>query len=225
MTSPDDLLSRNGQLLTRRVWAMLDAVADETGLTVYVGQGGHKLRQGGGAGASAGTHDIGDVFDISLSRVPESSWVRLNTALRRWNACAWVRSPAYGWTSTGPHIHGVMRDSAHGLSTGARDQVRAYDAGKNGLKNGAPDPFPRPTQQHYPPAGEDPEVITQQDIDRIAEAAAHRVWNRLMKDPVTSSDASAASLLLRTRRDANTAATRTSPASYADEAEPSDDDA
>jgi hypothetical protein len=149
MTSPNDRVTVDGQTLTRRVWALIADASAAVGLSepVAVGQGGYK--GGGGASASAGTHDGGDVFDLRISRIPESKWVPLNTELRKRNVCAWVRSPEYGWTSTGPHLHGVVRDSHDPLSPGARKQVENYDDGLNGLANEARDPFPRPAQHPY----------------------------------------------------------------------------
>lgn len=149
-TSPNTKVQRNGQTLTRRAWDLIADAARAAGLDpddIYVGQGGFK--GGGGASASAGTHDGGDVFDIRLRNLPHSKWVTFNTELRRRNVCAWVRSADYGWTSTGPHIHGVLRDSYYPLSSGAKQQVRDYDNGRNGLASGRPDPFPRPKQYPY----------------------------------------------------------------------------
>lgn len=58
---------------------------------------------------------------------------------------------------------------------------------------------------HNPTTPEDPDMpLTPADTAAVAQA----VWARLMADPVTNADASAASILLRTRRDANTAAVR-----------------
>lgn len=141
---------RDGQELTPRVWALIDEVAAEVGVDLVVVQGGYK--GGGGADASAGTHDRGDVFDLSVDGLSAAEALAVVDELRRRNGCAWLRSPAYGWTSTGPHIHCVMRDSADGLSPGALAQVASYDAGRNGLANNGPDPHPRPPQRHWQPA-------------------------------------------------------------------------
>ena len=55
-------------------------------------------------------------------------------SFRKRNVDFWWRLPMYGWTSTGPHGHGVVRDSAFPLSAGAVAQVRQYDQGLDGLK-------------------------------------------------------------------------------------------
>lgn len=57
---------------------------------------------------------------------------------------------------------------------------------------------------HNPTTPGDDVPLDKSDIDAVANA----VWNKVYRDPVTDADASTASLLLRTRRDANTAATR-----------------
>ena len=179
MSDLDTRETHGGQTLTKRVWLLIDDAARAVGLTgVRVGQGGYKA--GSGAGASAGTHDVGDVFDLSVRNVPADKQIPLVVELRKRNVCAWLRAPAYGWTQTGPHIHGVVRDSADGLSGGARQQVAAYDNGRNGLANNARDPFPRPAQQHWTPTLED--TVTPADIEAIAQRCADLVWARQFKE-------------------------------------------
>ena len=147
MAGPNVKVTRNGQTLTQRVWDLLADVSREVGCPVEVAQGGFKA--GIGAGASAGTHDGGDVVDVRVANVPDHLRIPLVVALRKRNGCAWLRAPQYGWTSTGPHIHCVFRDSFYPLSGGARQQVDSYDRGRNGLANDGPDPFPRPVQHHW----------------------------------------------------------------------------
>lgn len=147
MVNPNEKIVRNGQTLTARVWSLLDSLSEKYGVPMEVGQGGFK--GSGGADASSGTHGGGDVFDLRVKLFPEKLWVPVNTDLRRNNGCAWVRSPAYGWTLTGSHIHCVMRDSYYPLSPGAKQQVASYDRGHNGLAGDAADPFPRPVQRPY----------------------------------------------------------------------------
>jgi hypothetical protein len=163
---PHDKVTHGGQTLTRRVWALIADASQAIGLDepVEVGQGGFK--GGGGASASAGTHDEGDVYDLRISQIPERLWVPLAVELRKRNACAWVRSPEYGWTSTGPHLHAVQRDSHYPLSRGARQQIENYDDGLNGLANGARDPHPRP-EQHPFVMGAPPAPIQMEDDEMI----------------------------------------------------------
>lgn len=176
-------ITKNNQTLTERVWDLIAMVGDTVGVPQQVAQGGFKA--GSGAGASAGTHDGGDVFDLRVVNMNDKQELAVVEQLRRWNGCAWLRSPAYGWTSTGPHIHCVMRDSYYPLSSGAKQQVRNYDDGKNGLANGGKDPFHRPPQKHY--SSEDTPV-TPGEIQAVADA----VW---AKTGISSYDGKAKSML------------------------------
>ena len=79
------------------------------------------------------------MFDIAL--VPPSKQNQVLLEFRRRGVVFYWRTPESGWTKTGAHGHGVVRDSYYGLSAGARQQVDAFDRGLNGLANGARDPF------------------------------------------------------------------------------------
>lgn len=151
-TPNDKVTTSSGTRLTRRAWASIEDAFSEVGLGFdpdeNVGQGGFRQEQGGGASASAGTHDVGDVADIRTRVIPSSKVIPLVIALRKRNWCAWPRTPEYGWT--GPeHIHAVLRDSHYGLSDGAWSQVDAYDRHTNGLANDAHDPLPHPVQHPF----------------------------------------------------------------------------
>lgn len=149
MAHPNDIVEKDGQRLTQRVWDLIDHVSGMFGIDLMVGQGGFK--NGTGADASAGTHDKGDVFDIRVVNVPEHLRDDVAVAFRSWSGCAWPRDPEHGWTKTDPHIHCVMRDSHYPLSPGARAQVYSYDRNLNGLANGAHDNIPHPVQRTWPP--------------------------------------------------------------------------
>jgi len=179
MADGDERVVKGGQELTARTWALIDDVAEELGLELQVVQGGFKA--GSGARASGSTHDVGDVFDIRSKTLPAHRLVDVVVAFRRRNVCMWLRDPDHGWTKTGPHLHGVLRDSVHGLSTGAAWQVQDYDRKNNGLTGGAhaADPFPRPEQ--VPFQLEDDVALTDADIERIAQRTADLVWNRVIR--------------------------------------------
>lgn len=149
-------VTRNGQTLTARMWAMLEDSYRAAGLStgyLEVSQGSYK--NGSGASSSGSTHDKAGAADLRTSVLP--SWARANLCeslvveLRRRGGCAWYRDEAHGGMA--PHIHVILRDESP-LSSGAAQQVRDYDAGKNGLSNGGKDYHPRPTQTpyRYPPA-------------------------------------------------------------------------
>lgn len=184
--SENDRVVVNGQELTQRVWSLIAHVSSTVGVTLSVGQGGFK--SGSGADASGSTHDVGDVFDLRVKGMSDAKRLHVVNELRKWNGCAWLRSPEYGWTKTGPHIHCVMRDSYYGLSTGAQHQVASYDRGMNGLDNEAPDPFPQPPQEHY---SEEDMALTPDEINKIADA----VWTKQLKRAWDDKNDSAGNML------------------------------
>jgi hypothetical protein len=194
--APNDRVVKSGQVLTQRVWDLLDFISDTIGKRVYVAQGGFK--GSGGASASSGTHSIGDVVDIDDANLTEAEVETVVFLLRYWNGCSWYRSPANGWFETGSHIHCVMRDSFYGLSAGAKQQVDAYDRGLNGLANGGPDYHPRPTQHHF--TKENAVALTAKEI-------ADAVWASKTVDPVTKKEVSMRTLLGFIRINAKQAAT------------------
>lgn len=149
-------ITRGGQTLTARMWSMLEDAYTAAGLDparyLQVSQGAYKA--GGGASASGSTHDKAGAADLRTSVLPASAspdlYGALVSELRKRGGCAWFRDQAHGGFS--PHIHVIMRDESP-LSSGAAQQVRDYDAGRNGLSNGGPDYHPRPpwTPYAYPP--------------------------------------------------------------------------
>lgn len=147
MSSPRDKVWRNGKCLTRRVWDLIADVEKELGIDLVVVQGSFNR---GGVRQSAGTHDGGGAFDISVRGMSEQTAIRVVVALRKRYGDAWLRSPKYGWPARlgGPHIHCIVADEP-GLSYGARQQVYAYNNGRNGLASRARDPFPRPAQHPF----------------------------------------------------------------------------
>jgi hypothetical protein len=150
MSSPHDRITRSGKTLSRRVWALLEDVEKEVGLQLTVLQGSYHS----GTSASAGTHDGAGAIDVSVHGMSESTAIKVCTAFRKRFGDAWFRSPKYGWPSHlgGPHIHVIVADEP-GLSSGAKNQVAAYNRGQNGLASHAHDPFPRPAQHHFEMGG------------------------------------------------------------------------
>lgn len=174
-------VTRGGQTLTARMWAMLEdsyrAAGLEPATYLEVSQGSYKA--GSGASASGSTHDAGGAADLRTSILPSSARADLCNdlvvELRRRGGCAWYRDEAHGGMD--PHVHVILRDEA-GLSSGAAQQVRDYDAGLNGLSNKGKDYHPRPAQTpyRYPPTttttpdGDDSMVI------RYLEAGKTTFW-------------------------------------------------
>jgi Putative peptidoglycan binding domain len=143
MATPWDRVTRGTKRLTNRDWQLLDAVGRELKITVKVIQGSWSK-----ASASAGTHGGAGAFDLSVAGLTEEQQLAYVDHLRRWNVAAWLRSPKYGWTSTGAHIHGIVKDTP-GLSPTAKQQVTSYNQGLNGLANKGKDPFARPKQRRF----------------------------------------------------------------------------
>lgn len=135
--------TRGGWTLSVRVWALIEDARRAAG----VNHGRARVVQGSWheGDLSAGTHSGGGAFDLSATALNKAESLVLVDELRRRNVCAWLRSPDFGWTSSGPHIHGIVRDEP-GLSQDARAQVKAYDRGLNGLAGRRRDPHARPAQ-------------------------------------------------------------------------------
>lgn len=98
-------------------------------------QGGYNK---GGVAASAGTHDGGGAFDLTAW-----NWANRVRALRILGCAAFHRP--YNWDNRrgGAHIHTVVVGDGT-ASAGAKQQVSAYLAGRNGLANNAKDADKRP---------------------------------------------------------------------------------
>jgi hypothetical protein len=171
---PNDKITKNGQILTRRVWALIADVGRENGRTLRVVQGGFK--HGHGASASGSTHDQGDVYDISIGGMTRSQALAVVNDFREWYGDAWLRTPEFGWPSSagGPHIHVVQADSHYALSRGAQQQVTAYNNGRNGLSNNGRDPHPQPPRKHYTMSGTAPDVVIGEDEDMAFIFKTHK---------------------------------------------------
>jgi len=89
--------------------------------------------------ASAGTHDGGGTFDMSVSGLTGPQKQALVRALREAGFAAWLR----GAPSFAPHIHAVAIGDPD-LPGAARNQVRDYFAGKDGLAGRRRDPHGGP---------------------------------------------------------------------------------
>jgi hypothetical protein len=134
MMKPYDLTTYDGNTVDWLTRAALEKAAANLGYAdgLTITQGSYNA---GGVAASAGTHDGGGVVD--LSAFEHERKVR---ALRSVGFAAWYRPAIAGlWPA---HIHAVLIGNAK-LSSGARNQVTEYLAGRNGLANRGPDNGPR----------------------------------------------------------------------------------
>lgn len=103
-------------------------------LSGLITQGGYNS---GVVAASAGTHDGGGVIDVAASLVDTEAKRRI------WRRSGWAMWHRRTWEGNWPeHGHGVLIGCPH-ASAGAKRQVTAYKAGRNGLASGAADQGPK----------------------------------------------------------------------------------
>ncbi len=128
---------RNGEQMNARTLQMLqraEKYAKQMGVRVpfFVVQGSYS----NDVSASGGTHDHGGALDLRTWDRPRSEVVKMVKALRMAGFAAWKRG--YGGDTFDPHIH-VIAIGDKQLSSSARNQVREYFAGGDGLIGSAPD--------------------------------------------------------------------------------------
>lgn len=126
------------------------AAEQRAGFRFTITQGGFNA---GGVAASAGTHDQ-EAFDFSVRGLTREQVAAMIEALRWAGFAAWFRTtsvgkwgtPAHGFGSY--HVHAVP--NGWGLmSVGARAQVRAYRAGRDGLRGNLADTGPGHVKTWY----------------------------------------------------------------------------
>lgn len=133
--------THDGKVVSKRTKAILLEAERRLGYPLTVVQGSWNQ----GVSASAGTHDMDGVVDLT-----EWDWQSKVRVLRRLGMAAWHRPAGPSW---GGHIHAVDLGSRH-LAPSAQNQVRDYYAGLNGLANDGPDPHggplnPQPVFQYW----------------------------------------------------------------------------
>lgn len=130
----NDRIAWRGATFTRRAVQSLRWVEDHSGVPIVPAQGSFNP----GVGASGGTHDQ-EAIDCRVRGYSPAERERLVLWLRRAGWAAWYRPPSASW---GPHVHGVPTTGL--LSPQAALQVRAFDAGRDGLAGNRVDPTWRP---------------------------------------------------------------------------------
>jgi hypothetical protein len=99
-----------------------------------------------GVGASAGTHDGGGAIDLRVRQYTTDQRITVVRALKDAGFAAWYRAEVPGlW---GPHIHALLIGDRE-MAAGARAQVLAFDAGRDGLRGNRPDPTYRPARKRW----------------------------------------------------------------------------
>lgn len=132
----DERVTWRGHTFTRRAVQSLRWVELKSGVKIEPVQGSFNR---GGVSQSAGTHD-GEAVDIRVRNLSPEEIRRLVVWLRKAGWAAWYRAPSAAW---GPHVHAVPAGSTL-LSASAAQQVRAYDAGRDGLAGNRVDHTWRP---------------------------------------------------------------------------------
>ncbi|MEV0068980.1 MULTISPECIES: peptidoglycan-binding protein [unclassified Amycolatopsis] len=126
----------HGVTLNTRTKAMLVAAEGLLGRQLSLTQGSYNP---GGVDASAGTHDGGGTFDVSVSGLSTATRTSVVKTLRQVGFAAWLRTPEQAdW---GYHIHAVAISDPD-LSSGAQHQTGDYYLGLNGLAGRGADDGP-----------------------------------------------------------------------------------
>ncbi len=133
-------------LLNQRMIAAWKATLAELDFTPTIVQGAYMARvPGGGAADSAGYHDAGGCIDTRTWDLNVAQEQRLIRVARGLGWAVWKRDQAHGGMDE--HMHWVLLDD-HEAASGARSQMAAYRAGRDGLDGGGadyhwrPDPIP-----------------------------------------------------------------------------------
>lgn len=135
MPTQDDRIHLGPNQLDRRTYTKLTAAEKRLGRPLTVVQGSYS----NGVSQSAGTHDGGGALDLSTRGLDRADiWAAL-TALRQSGLIAWHRPAIRGlWAD---HIHALDYGNPR-LSPAAARQVKAYEAGRDGLATNGPDTGP-----------------------------------------------------------------------------------
>lgn len=119
-----------GVTVNRRTAAMLKNASRIAKTSFSMFQGSYS----NSVGASAGTHSGGGAVDLGPAKDA------IVGAMRASGFAAWRRTQAEGFS---PHIHGIAVGDPT-VSSAAAAQVRAFQAGRNGLANNGPDTYTAP---------------------------------------------------------------------------------
>lgn len=139
---PYDLTTHDGKVVDWLTKAALMKAERLLGYPLSITQGSYNA---GKVAASSGTHDRGGVVDLKAW-----DWQSKVRVLRQAGFVAWLRRADEGnWPD---HIHAVLMDNGR-LAPAAERQVHSFYAGRNGLKNNAPDPHPWPVRGFVWPYG------------------------------------------------------------------------
>jgi hypothetical protein len=131
-------------------------------------------------GASAGTHSSGGAVDLGYRHLTEAQRHRIVREMRRVGFAAWYRREIKGlWP---PHCHAIAIGCPD-LAPGARQQVEAYRAGRNGLAGNGADDGPRDwvnvTWESYKKGRQDM-GLTREDKEWLVKLIDNRVGDAVL---------------------------------------------
>lgn len=145
-TDPYEVVWRDGEPVDRRTLSALVRAERKAKMRVRVVQGSYQELYGGGASASAHTHDRGGVIDISVAGMTRRQRIRFARSMKRRGFAIWYRSGP-GWVGN-EHFHAVLRWHRN-LHPEALAQEADYDAGRNGLVSHLADRTWRPLVRRH----------------------------------------------------------------------------
>ena len=132
-TKPDpaEIITYKGWRMSRYTAAAIAVLEMKLGFEIGIVQGPYNK----GVGASAGTHDLDGVIDLSPYK-----WRKKVTVARRNSWAMWHRRALAGvW---GEHCHGVLKRAKPMASLAVYQLETAYPAQRDGLAGNAVDTFP-----------------------------------------------------------------------------------
>ncbi len=139
-------------VLTVRMQAAFEAVVAQLDFRPVIIQGAFMATNGLAAVASGGTHDRAGCLDTRTEHLTVTEQQKVVRAARRVGWALWKRDLRHGHMEQ--HHHWVLIGEPD-MAPAARQQVRAYRAGRNGLRDGGPDyhwrPDPIPVFHYHPP--------------------------------------------------------------------------
>lgn len=145
-SDPYEVVWRDGEPLDRRTLSALNRAEQKAKVRTRVVQGSYQARYGGGANASAHTHDGGGVVDLATSHLTRRQRIRLVRSLKRRGFFVWYRHGA-GWVGN-EHVHAGLRKHKN-LHPEAAAQERDYDSLLNGLMSRLRDRTWRPLVKRH----------------------------------------------------------------------------
>lgn len=139
-----DKVAWRGVMLTARQrnalrWAERKVQKKYPGLTLLPAQGSWA-----NGSLSAGTHTGAGAVDVRTVMLTKDQRIAVVRALKDAGQAAWYRPYNWDGAKGGEHIHCLDIGGQNGMATGAKNQIRSFDQGKDGLRSNKPDNTYRP---------------------------------------------------------------------------------